>query len=337
MIFALLGCVLAFLLTALVCPLVIRLIRRMKGQQTILHYVEGHKGKSGTPTMGGLSFIFGIGAAALTLFRGDKRFGIISVVVMCGYGLIGFLDDFIKVRFKRNLGLRAWQKIISQVLIATIIAVFVYINPNLGTSIYAPFSKTLIDLKWFIIPFTIVVFLACTNSVNLTDGLDGLASGVTAVYAAAFGVITFIIVEYLRKEGAAGDIIFEYNNLLILCGCLCGGVLGFLCFNTYPARVFMGGAGSLALGGVVGCLAVFTRLSLLVPILGVMYAASALSVIIQVLYFKRTKGKRVFHMSPLHHHFEKKGVFEGKVVAFYMIITLLVGIVCIGAYLYVFA
>ena len=337
MIFALIGTALAFTLTVLVCPLVIRLVKKWKAQQTILHYVESHKAKSGTPTMGGLAFIFGIGAAALTLFRGEKRLGLVSVAVMAGYGLIGFLDDFIKVRLKRNLGLRAWQKIISQVLIAVIIAVFVYMNPYLGSSVYAPFSAKLLDLKWFIIPYIVLIFLACTNSVNLTDGLDGLAGGVTAVYAAAFGAIVFIVAEYLRREGAASGIVEEYNNLLILCGCLLGGTIGFLCYNTYPARIFMGDAGSLALGGVVGCLAIFTGLSLLVPILGVMYAASSLSVIIQVLHFKRTKGKRVFLMAPLHHHFEKKGVFEGKIVAFYMIITLLVGIVCVGAYLYVFS
>ncbi len=337
MIFAIIGALVSFAITVLLCPLVIRLVKRLKGEQVILHYVESHKAKSGTPTMGGLAFIIGICAAGLTLFRGERQMALVAAAVTAGYGLIGFLDDFIKVKLKRNMGLKAWQKAASQILIAVMIAVFVYLNPNIGTNVSIPFTHISADFGWLIIPFVIFIFLACTNSVNLTDGLDGLASSVTAVYMFAFGAILAIVISDMERSGAGADILSEYGNLLIFSGCVFGGVTGFLGFNTHPAKIFMGDAGSLALGGAAACLAIFSRLSLLLPIIGIMYAVSALSVIIQVLYFKATKGKRVFLMAPLHHHFEKKGVFEGKIVTVYSIVTLLAGIISAGIYLFVFS
>lgn len=288
------------------------LCRKLKLSQTTLHYVEKHAMKSGTPTMGGVIFIFASIISFACLFSGESWFGWLALLVMLGYGILGFLDDFIKVLYKQNEGLKPYQKIIGQVGLATIMALFVYFN--VGTSL--DFFGITINLGVFIIPFIIFVYLATTNSVNLTDGLDGLAGGVSTIYLLCFALIISLI------GGSSMD------NLSLACFSMVGAIIGFLCANAFPAKIFMGDTGSLALGGFITTVACLSGKTLLIPIIGLMFVLSAISDIIQVLHYKRTK-KRVFLMAPLHHHFEKKGVHENKIVVIYITITLLLGLTCL--------
>lgn len=315
----------AFLLTIIIMPLVIYMSKKLKVRQTILSYVDNHKGKSGTPTMGGIGFIIALSVACLSFMTGAHSLMLVTLLVTIGYGLIGFIDDFIKVAFKQNKGLSSWQKITFQLLIATIVAFFAYNNPLILSDILVPFTLGEISLGWFAVPFYIIIFIALTNAVNLTDGLDGLAGKVTAVYVIFFGIMIALVI-YIYGEGQAFS--EEYTNLLIYCGSLVGALIGFLCFNGYPAKVFMGDTGALALGGGIACLAIVSKLELIVPIIGFMYVATCLSVVIQVIYFKITK-KRIFLMAPLHHHFERKGFHENSIVSAYSAITFAMGIVTI--------
>lgn len=304
-------------LTLVLMPLVIRLSRRLKIGQPILSYVDNHKSKSGTPTMGGVGFIIVAVVAALVVSESERTLLLIALTVTVGYGIIGFLDDFIKVYFKRNEGLTPLQKLIFQVLIAAIVAAVAFMHPHVGSVFFVPFTLQTIDLSWFAIPIFVVLFLAMTNSVNLTDGLDGLASGVTLVYLLFFAAVMSI--------AAASMVGSEYRNLIYMCGGLVGALAGFICFNGYPAKIFMGDTGSLALGGGLACLSVMSRLEFIVPILGVMYVVSSLSVILQVAHFKRTR-RRIFLMAPFHHHLEHKGVHENRIVAIYTAVTAAAGI-----------
>jgi len=311
----------------LLMPVIIRLAKRLKLRQTVLHYVEEHKKKSGTPTMGGIGFIAPL---LLSLFfaRGQMTLLLVTVGVTIAYGIVGFLDDFLKVYFKRNDGLKPWQKIIFQLSIAAAVSVFAYLNPSAGGSVYLFFGFSEIYLGWFVVPLFVLVFVALTNSVNLTDGLDGLAGGVTIVYTVFFAAILYLCIAlgvgHVASDGS-GQAAAELLNLIIFCAALVGGLVGFMFYNGYPAKIFMGDTGSLALGGALACLAIFSRRIMIVPFLGIMYLATALSVIIQVTYFKKTKGKRVFLMAPLHHHFQQKGVHEAKIGIVYSTVTAIMG------------
>lgn len=320
--------IVAFSVSAVLLPFLIYVLKKEKIKQTILHYVDMHASKAGTPTMGGIAFIFSICAVGLLFSRGEKSLGLMTLIVTFAYGLIGFLDDFIKFKFKRNLGLRPYQKIISQLIIAVAVAVFVYNSRDLvGGVLYVPFTRVQIDIGAWIIPFVIFIFLATTNSVNLTDGLDGLASGTTMAYLFTIGgvIVAQLSVRLAGLNLAAAG---EYTNLVVICAVGFGALLGFLLFNGFPARIFMGDTGSLALGGLTACVAIFTRNSLYIPIIGLMFVLSSVSVIIQVAHYKRTK-KRVFLMAPLHHHFEKKGINEVKIVVWYTTVTLILGLISV--------
>ena len=307
---------------SLISPLIIKMATRLKASQTVLEYVELHKSKSGTPTLGGLIFILS-SLVSICFFTNNYTLALLSLTSMLFYGILGFLDDFIKVKFKQNLGLKAYQKVIGQVGIALIIALFAYYSNLVGSSVYVPFTNISVDFGWLIIPFMILVFLALTNSVNLTDGLDGLATGTSIAYLLGF-VSLLIIYKNLQPE----LISMEYNNMIILCACVLGGLFAFFCFNCFPAKIFMGDTGSLALGGLFASLAVFSKLELIVPIIGVMFVVSSLSVIIQVLHFKRTK-KRIFKMAPIHHHFQMCGVHENRITLVYIVITLAVNLLAV--------
>lgn len=324
-----LGFLIAFFVAICLSPIVIRFCKKLKFGQNILHYVESHASKQGTPTMGGLIFIIAIICVGLCFSYDNFMFGLICLLMFLGYGVIGFLDDFIKIKFKRNLGLRPYQKIIGQALIAVIAGVYVYINPNIGSEVVIPFINKTIDLGVFIIPFVFLVFIATTNSVNLTDGLDGLAGGVSFVVFLSFGFLILIFSKFLTP-GLDETVISQMTILSNISFVASGALLGFLVFNCFPATIFMGDTGSLSLGGLLAVVATFSKLGLYVLIVGIMYVLSTLSVIIQVLYFKKTK-KRVFLMAPLHHHFEKKGVYENKIVSIYIIITIIVSLICIMA------
>lgn len=317
----------AFLVTLVISPFIISFIKKEKVKQVILNYVEAHAQKSGTPTMGGIIFLISISLVAYLCFNRQSTLAKISIIIFLSYGLIGFLDDFLKFKFKRNLGLRAYQKIIFQLAISLIIGFYAYHSDLVGSVLVVPFSNLQIDVGWLIVPIVAVVYLATTNAVNLTDGLDGLAGSTTFSYMLSFVVLLFV----LLANGTIGlNIVHveELKNLGILSVVTCGAMLSFLIFNCFPAKIFMGDTGSLALGSLVASVAVFSNLTLYIPILGLMFVASAVSVILQVAYYKLTK-KRIFLMAPLHHHFEQKGVHEVRITMCYALASVLVGAVVV--------
>lgn len=316
------GFLAAFALGMLLLPLNIRLVKRLKAGQPILSYVDNHKSKQGTPTMGGVSVVLALLSALIWTSHNEKGTYII-IVITVGYAMIGFIDDFIKVRYKNNKGLSPVQKIIFQLLLATIISVYAYYAEGIGSAVFAPFTPKELELGYFAPVYYIFIFIAFTNSVNLTDGLDGLAASVTATNAlfccVMLGIAFFAGVMTTRLT----------SDMMILCAALVGSLCAFLCYNTHPAKIFMGDTGSLALGGFLACVAVLGKMSLSMLLVGIMYIATSVSVIVQVTYFKLTKGKRVFLMAPLHHHFERKGVFEGKIAVMYTLVTFVCGIVTV--------
>lgn len=312
--------ILAFILSLLfslaIMPFVIRLADKFKAKQPILRYVESHAVKSGTPTMGGMGIIVAAALPFAILLRGDGGTALVCLIVTCGYGIIGFADDFIKVHFRRNEGLSAGWKLLLQFAVACAVSAYAFFGTTTRGTLFLPFTFAGVDLSWFALPYYVFVFLAFTNSVNLTDGLDGLAASATFVWLVSFSVLLLVACAFMPSG--------EDVNELVLTACFAGSLLGFLSFNRYPARIFMGDTGSLALGGLAASLAVLTGHSLSAAILGIMYVLSSVSVMIQVSVFKLTR-RRVFLMSPLHHHFEKKGIHENHIVAGYTAVTALVG------------
>ncbi len=301
-------------------------LKRIKAGQPILKYVKEHEGKSGTPTMGGLFFILPVSAVFFAFSGGQTRIATFSVAIGLFYMLVGFLDDFIKIKSKHNEGLKPYQKILFQTAIAVLGGVFAYVNGL--TAVYVPFAKKTIELGAFTVVLVAAVFIAITNSVNLTDGLDGLCGGVSLWYAATIAVIIGLEsgfdFSYIRRE--------ETDGLLLLLFTLMGGILGFLIFNAPKARVFMGDTGSLALGGFLGAASVFSGNTLFVPIVGGAFVWSSLSVMIQVAHYKRTK-KRVFLMAPFHHHLQMKGFTETQISFYYSLFTIITGTVSVIFYL----
>lgn len=301
---AIYAAMISFAAGVLICPALIPLLRRLKfGQTERDDGPRSHLKKTGTPTMGGLGILASFLIGSL-FFLKDNPEGIAILLVTLGFGSIGFFDDYIKVVKKRSLGLRAYQKIILQLLMCGLFALYLH-KTGIGTSVFVPFTDGVeIDLGIIYIPLLFIAVLGTVNGVNLTDGLDGLASGVTLLVSVFFTVIAW----------AAG------SGTAPVAGAVAGSLLAFLLFNAYPARVFMGDTGSLALGGFVAAMAFILKMPLFIPIVGFIYLAEALSVMIQVGYFKKT-GRRIFKMAPIHHHFELSGWSETKVVATFYIIT----------------
>lgn len=306
--------VIALALSLLLGPLVIPWLKRLKfGQNIRSDGPSRHLQKAGTPTMGGLIILAGILTGGLIIGR-DQPDLLVVLIIVVGYGFIGFLDDYIKVVLKRSLGLRAREKLLGQVLLAAGLAYWAVFTANRGTALTLPFSGFLtpggiqLELGWWpFLIFTVLVVVGFSNAVNLTDGLDGLAAGVSMLVALA--MIPVALAAY--KTGVA-----------ISMAALCGACLGFLFYNRHPARVFMGDTGSLALGGGLGAAAVVTGRELILVIIGGIFVIEALSVIIQVISFQTT-GRRVFRMSPLHHHFELGGWEENRIVLTFWAVTLL--------------
>lgn len=320
---------LCLIIGTIIAPFIISASKKFKASQTILHYVKEHKGKQGTPTMGGLIFIITI-MFSFCFFIEDYQLSTISLVVMLAYAILGFLDDFIKIKYKQNLGLKPYQKIIGQIGIAIIIAFYVYYSNIIGSTLFIPFTDITIDLGIFIVPFIIFVYLALVNSVNLTDGLDGLASGVSFSYL--IGLIGLLLIY--QQTSMTLFQANEFVNLIILSFCSLGSLMAYMIYNVNPAKIFMGDTGSLALGGLLTSITVFSRLTLLIPFIGIMFVLSTVSVIIQVLHYKRTK-RRIFLMAPLHHHFEKMGLNENRITFIYIVITLAMAAIVISITLYV--
>lgn len=307
--------ILSFVIVLLIGPIVIPMLKRFKFGQSIREEgPQSHFKKAGTPTMGGLMFIISLIITIFTLSPKMSSALWIALITTVGYGIIGLLDDSLKIIRKKNLGLRAYQKLIGQVTFALILSVYAYNSSDIGSMVHIPYTQKFINLGIFYIPFMMFVVVGATNAVNLTDGLDGLASSVTLIV-----IVFFAIVTYGLKR----------NDLSLFCGALAGGLLGFLKYNSYPAQVFMGDTGSLALGGAVSALAILLKMPFILVIVGLIYVIEALSVIIQVISFKLT-GKRVFKMAPLHHHYEQLGWHETKIVAWFSIFT---AILCLIGFL----
>ena len=325
------GFIITFFMALILAPFFIKIAKKLKFGQNILGYVSEHASKQGTPTMGGLIFILPTIIVSLFFIKGNYQIPALVLAVFLGYSLVGFLDDFIKIKFKRNLGLHAYQKIIFQILIAVIVALFVFKNPNFSTKVIIPFTNLRFELGWFFIPYIIIVFLATTNSVNLTDGLDGLAGSTSLVF---FVAVTFINVIYTNYFSSLfpQEYLLQMQNLNTICLCISGGLLAFLVFNFHPAKIFMGDTGSLALGGLMSIVCTLNGLTLFIPIIGFMFVISATSVIIQVLHFKRTK-RRIFLMAPFHHHLQLKGLSEAKISFYYSMITCIIGALLVISYL----
>lgn len=301
----------SFFITLILGPIIIPILQKLKAGQSIRDDgPKSHFTKAGTPTMGGIIMIVAILITTLSSGRLNRDVYIIIFSTL-GFGLIGFIDDFVKVVLKRNLGLKAYQKLIGQVLIASGIAIYQSKISIFETKVLIPFINDYFDLGFLYIPFIVFVVVATTNSVNLTDGLDGLAAGVTLIVASFFSLVALN---------------WGYPSIAVFSGALTGACLGFLRFNAHPAKVFMGDTGSMALGGAIASIAILMNLTLFIPIVGGIYFAEAVSVILQVISFKLT-GKRIFKMSPLHHHFELIGWKETKVVIVFWSITLFLCII----------
>jgi phospho-N-acetylmuramoyl-pentapeptide-transferase len=312
--------IIAFLTTLLMGNLLIPWLRRLKfGQVVRDDGPKTHMSKTGTPTMGGILFLVPLIVLSLLLSGENRQFLIAAVLSTAGFGLIGFIDDYIKVVKKRSLGLRAYQKIIGQLVAAVALAYYAYTNPDIGSSVIVPFIGLEWDLGIFYIPIAVFIIVGVVNSVNLTDGLDGLCSGVTLIVSATLSLILAAASIFVEQQELI-ELAAKYKELLTFSAALTGAMLGFLRYNTHPAQVFMGDTGSLGLGGAVSAVSILLRIPLWLPIIGGIYMAEAISVILQVGSFK-LRGKRVFKMAPLHHHFELLGMPETRVVSMFMIAT----------------
>ncbi|WP_252226044.1 phospho-N-acetylmuramoyl-pentapeptide-transferase [Clostridium sp. ZBS2] len=286
-------------------PIFIPMLHKLKfGQNIRSDGPKSHLKKSGTPTMGGLIFFISVSVTMLIIGYKPTDEGMIILYSLIAFGVIGFLDDILKIIHKDNLGLRAYQKMILLLLFSIALAYYGY--TNIGTDIIIPFMNSKLNLGIFYIPLVVVYYAATTNAVNLTDGIDGLASSVTVIVLTFFAIVGF-------KTG--------HYQVGVFSIALAGALLGFLKFNAFPAKIFMGDTGSLALGGAIGTIALILKMPLFIIIVGGIYVIETLSVIIQVTSFKTT-GKRVFKMAPIHHHFEQCGWSEVKLVTVFSIITL---------------
>lgn len=293
-------------------PILIPFLRKLKmGQTEREEGVQSHLLKTGTPTMGGLIFL--IGAALGTLIFAGVYPKVVPVMLFAlGFGVIGFLDDYLKVVKKHSDGLLPWQKLLLQFALTTVFLLYIVNMTDIGLTMIVPFGGGMrIDIGVIAIPFMYAVVLATVNGVNFTDGLDGLASSVTAAVAAFFIVASLMKNAGLEPAGCA----------------FAGALMGFLVFNAFPAKIFMGDTGSLALGGFVAGMAYMLNMPLFIPIIGVVYAVELISVVLQVSYFKITHGKRIFKMTPIHHHFELCGWSEPRIVAVFTIVTILACVV----------
>lgn len=310
----------AFGFSLILCLALLPVLRKAKAGQEILQYVTEHSDKQGTPTMGGIAFILAIVAAACIFCNLKNRPTLVILAVFVAYGVVGFLDDFIKIRFKHNQGLKAYQKILIQLAIAILVALYVYGDVAIGDKLRVPFTDIQVKIGFWAIPLVVFIYLACTNGVNLTDGLDGLASSTTICFLAGMAVL--LKRELVSLESIGDTYAYaQTQDVITLCLVSCGALAAFLLLNINRACVFMGDTGSLALGALVACSAIFTRMSLFIPIIGLMFVVSCVSVIMQVVYFKITKGKRIFLMAPYHHHLQKKGLSEPRICAIYSAVT----------------
>lgn len=296
--------VISFIVASILGPIIIPLLHKLKfGQNIRQEGPKSHLKKAGTPTIGGLIFIFATTITMFIMVGNPTDEAMIALYSFVGFGFVGFLDDLLKIIKKKNEGLTSGQKMILLLIVSGFLTWYAY--KYIGTSINIPFLNGQINFGLFYIPFVMFYFAGVTNAVNLTDGLDGLATSVTVLVTTFLGIISYNL---------------GHISLAIFCVALAGALLAFLRFNAFPARVFMGDTGSLALGGAVAMVALILKMPLILVLIGIIYVIETLSVILQVASFKLT-GKRIFKMAPIHHHFEQLGWSETKIVSVFSIIT----------------
>ena len=320
----------SFVIAMVIGPFIITWLKKLKFGQTIYELgPQSHQKKQGTATMGGVIFAIAAPVAALVFSYKDSRFDFLLIALVCalGFGAVGFVDDFIKVKLKRSLGLTPMQKIIPQIVLSVIVAFWAYFHPEIGPSLTVPFVNVEWNLGWFYIPVMVFVLVGTVNSANLLDGMDGLLGG-----CSLFDFATMALICLALAAGAEDP--SNLLNVAIFAGAMVGALMGFLRFNANPARVFMGDVGSFFIGGALVGICVVTRLSLLLPLIALAMMMSSISDIIQISYFKYTRiktgtGKRVFRMAPMHYHFELGGMPETQVVAMYYIVTVVMCLVAL--------
>ncbi|GAB1457224.1 MAG: phospho-N-acetylmuramoyl-pentapeptide-transferase [Spirochaetia bacterium] len=323
----------ALLLAFLFGPVIIEALRKFKfGQSVRIDGPQSHLAKTGTPTMGGILILAAVTSATLLWVDLSNRYVWICIGSMLGFGLVGFMDDWLKIRRKNSDGLSARAKLLGQAGVALIAVLFLYFDPSGEmTKLYVPFFKNpVVDLGIFWIPLAVIYVMGWSNAVNLSDGLDGLATGLIIMALIAFSLLTYLTGRPDWSEYLGIPFIRGSGELTVFSLALLGACVGFLWFNAHPAEIFMGDVGSLSMGGVLAILALIVKKELLLFIIGGVFIIEEASVAIQVLYFKATKGKRVFRMAPLHHHFELSGWEETKVVTRFWILGGLFAIIALS-------
>ncbi len=322
---------LSILLVLLLGPSLIRLIRRLNIGQNIRNEVpESHKGKAGTPTMGGV-LILAAGIVAVLLFADLRNRQIqLGLLVAVALGLLGFIDDYIKVRLRKPRGLSKTAKLVSQFGLAFVVGAVLYFIPvdpaNRSTTNVLLFKNVIVQFGWLYIPFVMFVIVSASNAVNLADGLDGLAAGLVTIALGSYAVLSYVSGHYRLAQYLNIMFIPTGGEMTVFCLALVGACLGFMWFNAYPAQVFMGDTGSLPLGGILGLAAILCKHEMLLPIVGGVLVMETGSTLLQIGYFHATGGKRLFRMAPLHHHFELAGWSEPQVVTRFMILAVLFGL-----------
>ncbi|VEN75283.1 phospho-N-acetylmuramoyl-pentapeptide transferase [Candidatus Desulfarcum epimagneticum] len=327
------ACLVAFLICFIMGPAFIEALRKMQVRQYIRsNGPKSHLDKAGTPTMGGLLILFAVALSTLLWADLTNPHIWIALLSAVGYGAIGFADDYLMQIKKRSKGLNVRNKFLLQGVLGLAVGTLVYLTPDFSTRVAAPFFKNVSpDLGWGYILFAAFVIVSASNAVNLTDGLDGLAIGPVTIAAGTYMIFAYVaghagIAEYLQINYVRGC-----GELTIFCGAMAGAGLGFLWFNSYPAEIFMGDVGSLSLGAMLGTVAVITKQEALLVLVGGLFVIEALSVIFQVGFFKMTRGRRIFKMAPLHHHFELKGWSEPKIIVRFWIIALALALISMSA------
>ena len=295
----------SFVLVLILGPICIPILRRLKMGNTEREYIKEHKLKNGTPSMGGIMILVAFSVVSFYQARFNPHIYPIIYLTL-GFGIIGFVDDFLKAIKHSSDGLKAWQKMLGQIAVTTGFAVYMAKFSDISLEMRIPFTGAFIDMGWFAIVVLYLAVLGTVNGANFTDGLDGLATSVTLVIAAFFGVAAITL----------------YSDITACAAAMIGALLGFLMFNVHPAKIFMGDTGSLALGGFVAGCAYMLKMPIFIIIVALIYLVEVLSVILQVGYFKLTHGKRIFRMAPIHHHFELGGWSEVKVVAVFTTVTI---------------
>ncbi len=327
-----LSLVASFLLVALLGKYLINFFKSKGLVQYIYELGPAHEKKQGTPIMGGFMFVCVSIVLSLLLHKGTYAFNFDFTIVLILFCLlclaIGFVDDYTKAKQKRNLGLTATQKLIGQTLIAVLFSVYCYFQPNIGSEILIPFTSIFFDLGIFYIPIMSLVIIFIVNSANIQDGMDGLLSSVSVVGFLSWAILILSLIQ-MNALLSNYDLAMSYQNVAIFSIAIAGGCLGFLRFNYYPAKVFMGDTGSMFLGAASVGIAMVIKMPLLLLFVFVTPIASSLSVIIQRVYFKVTHGKRIFKMSPIHHHFEKSGYSETQVIMMYAVFTTILSVLAI--------